>query len=644
MSKGTSPGDDFYRYVSGAWIDRAEIPADLPEWHGFLELGRKADDDVRAIAERLASSPQKPGSVEQLVADAYASYLDNERINTLGIEPFKADLALIAGIKTLDDVGAVIGTNGLPGNTPIAFGPAVDAKDPNRYIVIVTQAGLGLSVRDFYVDPNPAFGKIRDAYAAYVAQMLGLAAYPDAKASAAAIVALEGRFAKAHWPLAKARNKDLTYNPKTLAELKAYTPGFPWDSALTSAGLRGHDRFVVRENDAVAALAKVFRETPVATWKAYLTFHYLNAQADIMPAAFDEASFGFNGRILNGQPQQQPRWQRAVADVNGNYGAGPLGDAVGRLYVKERFPPEAKAAVKTMVDNLLAAYQRRIQTLDWMSAETRAAAIRKAQTVRVKIGYPDRWKDYTGVTVARGDAYGNRKRLSLFESDRRLKRLNGPTDKDEWGQGPQAINAYYRAEFNEIAFPAAVLQPPFFDPGADPAVNYGAIGGVIGHEMGHGYDDQGAKSDENGVLRTWWKADDQARFQALTKRLATQYSAFSPLEGMHVNGGMTSGENIGDLGGLSVSFDAYRYSLAGQEPPVLDGFTGVQRFFLGWGQLWRGKFREERLRQLVTTDFHSPMMYRVNGVVRNIDAWYEAFSVQPGQKLYLAPADRVHIW
>jgi predicted metalloendopeptidase len=642
MDKSVSPGDD--RFVSGAWIDRAEIPADLPEWHGFYELGRKADDQVRAIAERLGASPQTPGSVEQLVADAYASYLDTERINSLGLEPFKADLALIAGMKSLDDVGTVIGTRGLPGNSPIGFGPSIDAKDPSRYTVIITQAGLGLSVRDFYVNPNPAFGKLREAYQAYVEQMLGLAAYPNAKAAAAAVVALEGRFAQAHWPLEKVRNKDLTYNPMTRAELKAYAPGFPWDSALASGGFGAQDRFVVREKDAIAALAKTFRATPVETWKAYLTFHYLNYQADIMPAAFDEATFGFNGKILNGQQQSAPRWRRAVGDVNGNFGAGPLGDAVGRLYVKDHFPAEHKAAVKTLVDNLLAAYQRRIQALEWMSAETRAAAIRKAQTVRVKIGYPDRWKDYTGLTIARGDAYGNRKRLSLFELDRQLKRLNGPTDKDEWGQGPQTINAYYKAEFNEIAFPAAILQPPFFDPNADPAVNYGAIGGVIGHEMGHGYDDQGAKSDENGVLRTWWKTEDEARFQALTKRLATQYSAFSPMEGMFVNGGMTSGENIGDLGGLSVSLDAYLNTLGSKEPPVLDGFTGVQRFFLGWGQVWRGKFREERMRQLVTTDFHSPMMYRVNGVVRNIDAWYEAFGVQSGQKLYLAPADRVHIW
>lgn len=644
MDKSVSPGDDFYRHVAGVWIDKAEIPADLPEWNGFYELGQKADDAVRTIAERLGTSAQSTGSAEQLVADAYATYLDTERINSLGLEPFASDLALFRGLKTIEDVATAIGTPGLPGNSPIGFGPSVDARDPGRYVMVVAQAGLGLPVRDFYLDANPAFAKIRDAYAAYIERLLTLAAYPDPTAAAKAIVALEGRVAQAHWPLAKVRNKDLTYNPMTRAELEAFAPGFRWDAALTASGVPAHDRFVVRERDAVAALAKLFPQTPVSTWRAYLTFHYLNAQADIMPKAFDDANFDFHGRVLSGQPRPAPRWRRAVTNVSGNFGAGPLGDAVGRLYVKDNFPPEAKAQVKALVDNLLAAYQRRIQKLEWMSPETRAAAIRKAQTVRVKIGYPDRWKDYTGLTITRGDAYGNRKRLSLFEHTRQMSRLNQPTDKDEWGQGPQTVNAYYRAEFNEIAFPAAILQPPFFDPNADPAVNYGGIGGVIGHEMGHGYDDQGAKSDENGVLRTWWKADDEARFKVLTKRLAGQYSTYSPIDGMHVNGDFTSGENIGDLGGLSVALDAYLATLGGKEPPVLDGYTGVQRFFLGWGQVWRGKFRDERMRQLLTSDFHSPMMYRVNGVVRNMDAWYDAFGVQPSHQLFLAPADRVRIW
>jgi predicted metalloendopeptidase len=477
MDRSVNPGDDFFRYAVGTWVDKAEIPADLPDWSEFYALAEKADADVREVVERLARSPQAPGSVEQKVADAYASYLDTARINELGLTPFEADLALFRGLRTHEDVAVAIGRPGLPGDTPIAFFPTVDAKNPDRYTIVVTQSGLGLPSRDYYLRPDPAFAKVREEYARYIERVLTLASVEDAAAKAAAVADLEKSIAERHWPLEKARNKDLTYNPKTRADLEAFAPGFPWAAALRATGIASHDRFVVKEADAVAALAELFRATPVSTWRAYLTFHYLNGQADIMPSAFDEASFAFNGKVLGGQPQQLPRWRRAVGDINGPYAAGPLGDAVGRLYVKEHFPPEARAAVRKLVENLLAAYQRRIERLEWMSPETRRAAIRKAQTVRVKVGYPDRWKDYSGLTIVPGDAYGNRRRLSLFETNRQLARLDAPTDKDEWQQGPQTINAYYLATFNEIAFPAAILQPPFFDPNADPAVNYGGIGG-----------------------------------------------------------------------------------------------------------------------------------------------------------------------
>jgi predicted metalloendopeptidase len=541
-------------------------------------------------------------------------------------------------------VAAAIGRPGLPSNTPLAIFPTVDAKDPGRYALAVTQSGLGLPSRDFYLSDNRAFVAIRAKYRDYVEQMLALAKYPGAAESATAVAAVEARIAAAQWPIEKARNKDLTYNPKSLAELEAFAPGFPWRSALEGAGLTGRDRLVVKEQEAVRDLARTFGETPVATWRAYLTFHYLNAQADIMPAAFDDAQFAFSGKVLSGIGQKRERWKRAVGEISGPYGAGPLGEAVGRLYVAERFPPEAKAAILGLVKNLLAAYQKRITSLPWMSPETRAAAIRKAQTVRIKIGFPDRWKDYAALSIEPGDANGNRKRLSLFEWRRQLARLDSPTDKDEWAQGPQTVNAYYRADFNEIAFPAAILQPPLFDPAADAAVNYGGIGGVIGHEMGHGYDDQGAKSDERGILRNWWKPEDVERFSALTRALAAQYSSYSPIAGQHVNGEATSGENIGDLGGLSVALEAYQMSLGGRPAPVLDGTTGLQRFFLAWAQVWRGKYRDEYLRQLLTSDVHSPIKYRVNGVVRNIDAWYEAFGVEPGDALFLEPGKRVRIW
>lgn len=609
------------------------------------ELQLKAESDIKAIFDELAKTVPQPGTPEQKVADAYFSFLDTAKINALGLEPFKADLAMFRGMKTPADVARVIGTPGMVGNTPLAFGPTTDPKNPDRYVMIVLQAGLGLPSRDFYVSDAPAYAAIRTKYRDYIEQMLTLGEYPSPKSAAAAVVAVETRIAEAQWPLEKARNKDLTYNPKTRAELVAFAPGFPWQVAFDAMGIDpGFDRFVVKEADAVAALAKLFAATPVNTWKAYQTFHYLNQQSDIMPSAFDEAAFAFNGKVLGGQQQQRERWRRAVNDVNGPYAAGPLGEAVGRLYVKEHFTAEARAQVLALVKSLLDAYQRRIATLAWMSPETRQAAIRKAQNVRIKIGYPDRWKDYSALTITPGDAYGNRKRISVFETRRLLARIDQPSNRDEWGQGPQTINAYYNAEFNEIAFPAAILQPPFFDPHADMAVNYGGIGGVIGHEMGHGYDDQGAKSDEHGVLRNWWQPEDEARFKALTSKLAAQYSTYSPLPGLFANGNLTSGENIGDLGGLSVSLDAYQHALNGKEAPVIDGYTGTQRFFLSWAQVWRAKYREERIRQLITSDFHSLNPFRVNGVVRNIDAWYDAFGIKPGDALYLKPEERVRIW
>ena len=643
MDKNVKPGDDFFRYSVGAWVDRTEIPADLPVMQTLTALGLKAEQDVRDTVEKAAAGKPAKGTIEQQVADAYFSYLDTARINELGMKPFEEDLAYLAGLKTHEDLGTAIGRPGMAGNTPIAVGPTQDAKNPDRYTLIVVQAGLSLP-RDVYISDNPAFAQVRAKYRDYIEKMLTLAKVPGAAAAATGILALETKIAQAHWPIEKARNKDLTYNPKSLAELEAYAPDFPWKVTLASAGLDGQDRFVVHEVDAIAALAKLFKATPVATWRAYMTFHYLHAQADIMPAAFDEANFEFTGKVLGGVQAQRDRWKRAVGEINGDYAAGPLGEAVGRLYVKDHFTPEAKAATRQIIDNLLAAYQKRIATLEWMSPETRKAAIRKAQNVKVKIGYPDKWKDYSALVIEPGDAYGNRKRLSIFETNRQVARLNGPVDRDEWSQGPQTVNAYYSAEMNEIAFPAAILQPPAFDASADPAINYGGIGAVIGHEMGHGYDDQGAKSDERGVLRNWWLPEDEQRFKALTTKLAAQYSSYSPIEGQRVKGDATSGENIGDLGGLSVAFEAYNLSLGGKPAPVIDGFTGPQRFFLAWGQVWRGKYRDEYLRQILASDVHSPVMYRVNGVVRNIDAWYEAFGVKPGDRLFLPPEERVRIW
>jgi putative endopeptidase len=644
MDKNVKPGDDFFRYAGGTWMKNAQIPADRSRWGSFNILAAKSEADVKELVDDVSAKPQKPGSVEQKVADFYASYMDTKAIDAAGLKPFEADLARIAAIKTHEDVAAFVGTPGIPGTLPVGWGIGLDEKNPDRYSLNVGQAGLGMPDRDYYLKDDAKFAETRTAYRAYIEKMLTLANQPGAAASANAIMAVETKIAEIQWPIEKQRDRDANYNAKSRAQLKAFAPAFPWDVALQAGGIPNQDFFVVGQPDAVVGLSKLFRDTPVETWRAYLTFHYLNGSADILPTAFDDASFEFNGKVLTGQQAKRDRWKRATTAMSGNPFSAPLAEAVGQIYVKRHFTPQAKVEIKKLVDNLLAAYRARIETLEWMSPETRKVALRKALTARIKIGYPDRWRDYSKLEIKRGDAYGNRLRSAVWDWNRQTVRLNQKTDKDEWGMGPQTVNAYYNPVWNEIVFPAAILQAPFFDPNADAAVNYGAIGGVIGHEMGHGYDDQGAKSDENGILRTWWKKEDEDRFGVKVKALASQYSQYEPLPGVKVNGDFTSGENIGDLGGLSVARYAYQLSLGGKAAPVLDGFSGDQRVFLGWCQVWRSVIRDAALRQQVTADVHSPAEYRCNGVVRNIDEWYDAFGVKPGDKMYLKPEDRVRIW
>jgi putative endopeptidase len=515
----------------------------------------------------------------------------------------------------------------------------LDDRNPDRYIVNMSQAGLGLGEREFYRRSDGEFPQIRAAYVAHIERMLTLAGQSGARAKARQVMALETAIAERHWPIADRRDRERTYNLKTRAEIRALAPQFPWDAGFDAAGLGGVSEVVIAELSAMAPLARLFMATPVATWRSYLIFHLLGANAAVLPRAVDDANFDFFGKTLNGQPQQRERWKRAVQAVNGS-----LGEAIGQIYVQRHFTAEAKSQMRDLVENLRRAYGERIDQLSWMSAETKIAAREKLATFRPKIGYPDKWRDYASLEVRAGDAYGNNKRQQIFDWNFDLARLARPTDKDEWFMTPQTVNAYYNPTFNEIVFPAAILQPPFFDPGADPAVNYGAIGGVIGHEMGHGFDDQGAKSDAHGVLRDWWNANDVAAFTQVTDKLVAQYNAFTPLEGISVNGRLTLGENIGDNGGLQVARHAYRLSLNGASAPVIDGFTGDQRLFLGWAQAWRQNIRDEALRNQVLTDPHSPALYRCNGTVRNMDSWYEAFGVVEGDALYLAPGERVTIW
>ncbi|MGE0828514.1 MAG: M13 family metallopeptidase [Hyphomonadaceae bacterium] len=633
------PGDDFFRYCNGTWMRTTEIPADRTRWGAFDQLAAKAESDVREIVQSVAASGGAPGTNEQKIADFYNAFINTDEITAKGMASAASDLAEIAALRTHADMLRLAARPDMPVAFPLYTYMTTDDKNPNRYCVKVTQGGLGLPDREYYRRNDEEFPRIRADYEAHIARLLTLGGQTNAARKAAQIVALETQIAELHWPIERRRERDLTYNPKTRAELDALSPRYPWGAWLEGAGLADVQSFVVVELDSVGPIANLVRRTPVDTWKAYLTYHYLSNCAPVLPTPVDDENFDFYGRKLNGQPQQRDRWKRAVQSLD-----GAIGEAVGQLYVARHFPPNAKAQMLELVENLRRAYGQRIDQLPWMSPETKVAAREKLSTFLPKIGYPDRWRDYSALEIRAGDAFGNAKRAGVFEYERQRARLNQPTDRSEWFMTPQTVNAYYNDVFNEIVFPAAILQAPFFDPNADAAVNYGAIGGVIGHEMGHGFDDQGAKSDAYGVLRDWWNAEDVRRFTELGDKLAAQYDAFSPLPGINVNGRLTLGENIGDVGGLQVAHAAYLLHLNGATPPELEGVTGEQRFFLSWGQVWRTNIREQRLRTLILSDPHSPPEYRVNGVVRNLDAWYAAFNVAPTDRLFLAEQDRVEIW
>lgn len=639
MDRNVRPGADFAGYASGNWQRVTPIPPDRSAWGAFAALRATAEADVRAIIDDIVARPHPDGSVERKIADSYNAYLDTRAIDRAGLTPAAADLAAIAGARRHVDIARLLGRPDLRVDGPLSLSPWPDAKNPDRYAVNIVQSGLSLPDRDYYLKDEPRFVAIRGKFRDYVAAMLRLGGYPDATRAAGDVLALETRIAALQWTRERRGDRDLTYHPKSRAALKAFAPDYPWDATLRALGIAGQDAFVVKEDSAIRDLARLFRATPVATWRAYLTFHYLNNMADVLPAAFDDLAFDFNGRTLAGQPEPRARWKRATVAVN-----AALGEAIGRIYVERHFTPAARAQVGALVENLRHAFRQRIERLDWMSATTKHAALAKLAALRVKVGYPDRWRDYATLEVRPGDALGNRKRALLWDWRRRVARLGQATDRDEWGMTPQTVNAYSNSFFNEIVFPAAILQPPYFDPAADAAVNYGGVGGVIGHEMAHAFDDQGAKTDSRGAQRNWWARADLARFTALTQRLAAQYSLYEPLPGVHLNGQMTLGENVADVAGLGVALEAYHLSLHGKPAPVIDGFTGDQRFFLSWAQTYREAIREAALRASIASDPHSPGVFRVNGVVRNIAGWYDAFGIRPGDRLYLAPAARASIW
>lgn len=639
MDKSVKPGDDFVAYTSGTYLKNLQIPADRSNYGMFTKLRDLSQERTRTIIEDAAKTPAAAGSNGQKVGDFYASFMDEAAIEAKGLAPMKAELDAIAAVKDKAELARLIGDASREGVTsPIGIMVIQDLKDPTIMSAYVGQGGLGLPDRDYYLDDkNPRFVAARDKYKAFIAEILTLAGYDNVPARAAAIYDLEVKIAKQHWTQVEQRQVDKIYNPVARTDVAATYPGFDWTPFVTAAGLGDQKQLIIAHPSAIKGAAALFASEPLPVWKDYLSFHALRGAANFLPKAYVDANFGLN-KVLSGQPELQPRWKRAV-----DYSSAVLGEAVGELYVQKYFPPVAKAKADTMVKNIIAAMDTRLANLAWMDPKTKAAARDKLASFTPKIGYPDKWRDYSALQIVRGDALGNMRRAARFEYERELAKIGKPIDKSEWGMTPMTVNAYANPLWNEIVFPAAILQAPFFDPNADDAVNYGGIGAVIGHEITHHFDDQGRKFDKDGKLSDWWTKEDETRFKALTDKVVAQYAAYEPLPGRKINGELTLGENMADLAGVNIAYDAWKRSLGGKPAPVIGGWTGDQRFYLGFAQVWRQKYREPLLNQLLTVDPHSPGHFRAY-VVRNLDTWYNAFGVKPGETYYLAPADRLNVW
>ncbi|WP_374942852.1 M13 family metallopeptidase [Sphingomonas sp.] len=639
MDKSVAPGDDFYMFVNGRWQAKTEIPADKASWGGFGILRDLSDTRTRAVIEDASKGPNAPGSVGEKIGTTYASFMDAAKIEAAGATPLKPYLDRIAAVKTQKDLATAFGEATRHGiDMPIGLGVQQDLKDNTVYAVYAGQGGLGLPDRDYYLVDNPKFAEARTKYVTHVATMLQLAGYPDPQGAAQRIFDLEKQIAQVHWTRAEQRQVEKAYNPVATTALATQMPGFDWNAMLAAQGLSAADRVIVTQPSALAGTAKIAAATPLSTWREYLAYHTISNAAPMLSSPFVNENFAFYGTTLSGTPQLKERWKRGVDLVNGS-----MGEAVGQIYVDRYFPPESKAKMDALVKNLIAAMDIRLSKLTWMAPETKVKARAKLAAFTPKIGYPDKFRDYSALQVKPGDVLGNADRVAEFEYNRQLAKIGKPVDRSEWFMTPQTVNAYANPVMNEVVFPAAILQPPFFDPNADPAVNYGAIGAVIGHELSHHFDDQGRKFDPKGNFAEWWTPQDVARFKVYTDKVVAQYGAYEPIPGAHVNGELTLGENMADLAGINVAYDAYKISLNGKKAPVIGGYTGDQRFFLGFGQVWQTKAREAAIRQQLTTDPHTPGNYRAY-VVRNVDAWYPAFAVKPGQKYYLAPADRIKVW
>ena len=638
--KTVRPQDDLFRAANGHWLSTTEIPADKSSYGAFHLLADLSDKRARAIIEDLSKKKAQGGSVEQKIGDYYAAYMNTAAIDKAGLAPIKPLLDSIAAIQTRTQLATWLGAQTGVLDTPVPLGIEADYQDPTINRLQTWQGGLGLPDRDYYLKKDDErLAKARAAYLDYLQTLAKAAGIADPAGSAQRVLALEERLAEVQWDKVSLRDPQKTYNPMTPAELAQKAPGFDWNAFFTAASLPGLDKLSASQPSYLTGAAKLLGEAPLEDLKLYLSFRAIDANASTLPKVYRDAHFQFHGAALTGAKSPLPRWQQAVGNVN-----GALGEAVGEVYVKRYFPAADKARMLQLVNNLLASYKESIDKLSWMTPATKAQAQDKLSKYMVKIGYPDVWRDYGALEVKAGDPVGNNLRAATFEWKRQAAKASKPVDRREWLMTPQTVNAYYNPTLNEIVFPAAILQPPFYNTKADDAVNYGAIGAVIGHEISHGFDDQGSQFDGDGKLRNWWTDDDRKAFDAIGAKLVAQYEGYEPIPGKHLNGKLTLGENIADLSGLQIAYKAYLRSLGGKPAPVIDGYTGEQRFFMGWSQAWREKAREERKLQLLTIDPHSPPEFRANGAAVNHDGFHDAFKTKPGDKMFKPSEDRIRIW
>jgi putative endopeptidase len=638
QEKTVKPGDDFWTFANGGWDKRTQIAPDRTSAGYGVVLTDEAEANVRKILDDAAANPAAVGAGAKQFGDLYASFMDEAAIDKAGAAPLALYFAKIDAATDRAKLQTLFATPGYA--SPVEIGQLPNPSDPSKYTVGTGQGSLGMGGRDYYLETGPKYDAFRTAYRAYVERMLTLAGLTDASARADRIIALETAMAKVQWSPVQSRDLMAMLKPMTAAQRTALAPEFDWPLLLQTSGYGDFPVVIMSNSTALTGLGKIFAETPVSTWQDWMKFRFTVAAAPMLPKTFDDTTFAFYGKTLNDQPSQRARWKRGIAMVNGT-----MGEAIGEIYVKRHYPPESEAKMGELIANLRAAYKDRITANGWMDAKTKTAALAKLAAFDPRVGHPVKYIDYASLQVVRGDPLGNAIRAGEFQHQLDLSRLKAPVDRTLWEMTPQTVNAYYNPLANQITFPAAILQPPYFDPKADAAVNYGAIGAIIGHEMGHGFDDQGSLFGPTGKVENWWTPEAKTAFKARTGALSQQYDAYEPIPGVHVKGALTLGENIGDLGGVETAYAAYqKYQQTHGKAPVIDGLTGDQRFFLSYAQAWQAKLREGAARSRLLTDPHSPPYYRVNGIVRNVDAWYAAFGVKPGDKLYLAPADRVHIW